>query len=270
MSLSSTEHVSRIIATLHAVLDFSVDRVADEMQYIPESEMNAVLAAVVRHVVQYQTMLDSFREMERPGASWDSILEREQDAADLPYVQMTQSEFDAEKTRAKRDRRFRDWHGWRAWVERIDGKRRAAARKSLPPRQRTLLEMLYAERHEILGYGHAMFNTAEGRDKALLEVEADIRRAGGRIERTDEEREAVTNIEARLRQARALKSCRRFLAAEMIRKFILKRTEDTTTTMQCDYCFDIVKREEMYLIGHRGGDYCSRTCVRFAMRESDD
>jgi len=256
------QHVSRIIATLHAALDFSVDRVADEIQQVPQSEVDTVLAAVARHVVQYQAMRDSMREMDRPGASWDSIVEREQDAADQPYVRMTQSEFEAEKQRAKRDRRFRDWHGWRAWVERVDGKRRSDARKSLPPlRQVSHLDFLHAERREILGYGHAMFNTVEGRDKALLEVEAEIRRAGGRVERTDEQRETVTNIDARLRQARALKSCRRFIAAEMIRKFMRKTA---TAAVECDYCFDAFKRK-------RGDEvYCSRTCEKFAMRGKYD
>lgn len=255
------QHVSRIIATLHAALDFSADRVAEELEQVPHAEMDAVLAAVARHVVQYQAMRDSMREMDRPGASWDSIVEREQDAADQPYVQMTQSEFEAEKQRAKRDRRFRDWHGWRAWVERVDCKRRSEARKSLPPRQRSLLEMLYADRSEIIGYGHAMFNTVEGRDRALFEVEAEIRRLGGRVERTDEQREAVTNIEARLRQARAVKSCRRFIAAEMIRKFVVK---SKTPAAECEYCFDAFKRK-------RGDEvYCSRTCEKFAMRGKYD
>ena len=252
------QHVSRIIATLHAVLDFSVDRVAEELEEVPQEALDAVLAGVARHVVQYQAMQDSMREMDRPGASWDSIVEREQDAADRPYVRMTQSEFEAEKQRAKRDRRFRDWHGWRAWVERVDGKRRSEARKSLPPlRQVSRLDFLYADRREIIGYGHAMFNTVEGRDKALFEVEAEIRRLGGRVERTEEQREAVTNVEARLRQARALKSCRRFIAATVIRKFMGKRAE-------CEYCFDAFKRK-------RGDEvYCSRVCEKFAMRGKYD
>ena len=259
--MGAQQHVSRIIATLHAVLDFSVDRVAEELEEVPQEATEAVLAAVARHVVQYQAMRDSMREMDRPGASWDSIVEREQDAADLPYVRMTQSEFEAEKQRAKRDRRFRDWHGWRAWVERVDGKRRSEARKSLPPlRQLSRLDFLYADRREIIGYGHAMFDTVEGRDKALFEVEAEIRRLGGRVERTDEQREAVTNVEARLRQARALKSCRRFIAAEMIRKFMGKRA----AAVECEYCFDAFKRKNEDEV------YCSRTCEKFAMRGKYD
>jgi len=121
--------------------------------------------------------------------------------------------------------------------------------------------MLYADRSEIIGYGHAMFNTVEGRDRALFEVEAEIRRLGGRVERTDEQREAVTNIEARLRQARAVKSCRRFIAAEMIRKFVVK---SKTPAAECEYCFDAFKRK-------RGDEvYCSRTCEKFAMRGKYD
>ena len=259
--MTQEQHASRIIATLHAVLDFSADRVADELLKVSEEHQDTVLAAVVRHIVQYQEMRESVREMERPGASWDSIVEREQDAADLPYVQMTQSEFEAEKQRAKRDRRFRDWHGWRAWVERVDGKRRIAARRSLPPRQRSLLEMLYAERTEILGYGHAMFASPEGRDKALLEVEREIRRAGGRVERTEEQREAVTSIEARLRQARAVKSCRQFIASEIIRKFMCKTR---SAVVECEYCFDAFKRKSDDQV------YCSRTCEKFAMRGKYD
>ena len=260
-SLTQEQHASRIIATLHAVLDFSEDRVADELLKVSEDQRDTVLAAVARHVVQYQDMRDSVREMERPGASWDSIVEREQDAADLPYVQMTQSEFEAEKQRAKRDRRFRDWHGWRAWVERVDGKRRIAARRSAPPRQRSLLEMLHADRMEILGYGHAMFSSAEGRDKALLEVEREIRRAGGRVERTEEQREAVTSIDARLRQARAVKSCRQFIAREIIRKFMCKTR---SAVAECEYCFDAFNRKSDDHV------YCSRTCEKFAMRGKYD
>ena len=255
-SLMVGEHASRIIATLHAVLDFSVDRVADEIHGVPDSEMEAVLAAVARHVVQYQAMRDSVAEMDRPGASWNSLVEREQDAADQPYVRMTQSEFEAEKQRAKRDRRFRDWHGWRAWVERVDGKRRSIARASLPPRQRSCLDFLYADRREIIGYGHAMFNTVEGRDKALFEVEAEIRRLGGRVERTEEQREAITSIEARMRQVRALTSCRRFIAGEVIRKFMMRKNTE------CEYCFDTFKPT--------GSVYCSRTCEKFAMRGKYD
>ena len=260
-SLTQEQHVFRIIATLHAVLDFSVDRVADEIQGVPQESLDLVLAAVARHVVQYQQMRDSVREMDRPGASWDSIVEREQDAADQPYVRMTQSEFEAEKQRAKRDRRFRDWHGWRAWVERVDGKRRIAARRSMPPRQRSLLEMLHADRTEILGYGHAMFSSAEGRDKALLEVEREIRRLGGRVERTDEQREAVTSIDARLRQARAVKSCRQFIASEIIRKFMYKTR---AALAECEYCFDAFKPKSDDHV------YCSRACEKFAMRGKYD
>jgi hypothetical protein len=252
------QHVSRIIATLHAALDFSVDRVAEEVQEVPQEEMDAVLAAVARHVVQYQAMRESMREMD--GATeWNSLVEREQDAADLPYVRMTQSEFEAEKQRAKRDRRFRDWHGWRAWVERVDGKRRSAARASLPPRQRSLLEMLQSDRLEILNYGHALFYTVQGRDKALAEVEAEIRHMGGRVDRTEEQREEVTNIDARLRQARALKSCRRFIAAEVIRKFIVKNS----TVAECVYCLDTFKSKN-------GQVFCSRSCEKLTMRGKYD
>jgi hypothetical protein len=260
MEGGAQQHVSRIIATLHAVLDFSVDRVAEEVQDVPQAELDTVLAAVARHVVQYHAMQDSMSEMDRPGASWDSIVEREQDEADLPYVRMTQSEFEAEKTRAKRDRRFRDWHGWRAWVERVDYKRRSAARASLPPRQRSLLEMLQSDRLEMLCYGRAMFRTEEACNKALSEIEAEIRRMGGRVERTEEQREAVTNIEARLRQARALKSCRRFIAAKMIRKFVVKNSK----VAECIYCLDTFKSK------NGETSFCSRSCEKLAMRGKYD
>jgi len=260
-SLTVGGHVSRIIATLHAVLDFSVDRVAEEVQDVPQAEMDAVLAAVARHVVQYQQIRESLYEMERPGVSWASIEEREQDVADLPYVRMTQSEFEAEKQRAKRDRRFRDWHGWRAWVERVDGKRRSEARKSLPPRVLTLLESLNSERLEILNYGHALFETESQRDVALINVESEIRRLGGRVERTEEQREAITNIEARLRQARAVKSCRRLIAADVIRKFV---RNSNSSKAECGYCFDAFKRKDESHV------YCSRACEKFAMRGKYD
>jgi len=104
-----------------------------------------------------------------------------------------------------------------------------------------------------------MFATEESRDAALYEVEAEIRRLGGRVERTDEERETVTSIDARLRQARALKSCRRFIAAEVIRKFIVKNS----TVAECVYCFDTFKSKN-------GETFCSRSCEKFTMRGKYD
>jgi hypothetical protein len=107
--------------------------------------------------------------MERPGA-WALTEERAQDEADLPFVRMTQSEFDAEKQRAKRDRRFVNWDAWRNWVERVDLKRRTAARKSAPPpapRPRTELETLYEHYYEALEVmGPLMANAAPFRYSA--------------------------------------------------------------------------------------------------------
>jgi len=253
----SSKHASRIIGILHAAMDFSVDMVAEGLCEVPEIDRDAVCAEVIRHVVQYQHMSASICEMAKPGMNWSSIVEREQDAEDLPYVRMTPSEFEAEKHRAKRDRRFPNWVGWRDWVERIDSKRRV--RPSAPPRRSSPLNCLYAERNEILRYPAAMFATEASRDAALYEVEAEIRRLGGRVEHTDEERETVTSIDARLRQARALKSCRRFIAAEVIRKFIVKNSR----VAECVYCFDTFKSKN-------GEIFCSRSCEKFAMRGKYD
>jgi hypothetical protein len=112
----------------------------------------------------------------------------------------------------------------------------------------------------MLSYGHAMFATAEARDAAVGEIEAEIRRLGGRFEHTEEQRETITNIDARVRQARAVKSCRRFIAAEIIRKFVVRKS----AAAECEYCFDAFKRK-------RGDEvYCSRTCEKFALRGKYD
>ena len=258
MSLSTV--ASRVISALHAALDFSVDRVADELQTVPESEWEETLAAVCRYTMQYQNMCASMSAMS--GCSeWGMIVELEQDKADRRFVQMTQSEFEREKQVAKRDRRFGSWEEWRRWVERIDSLRRPArATARRPP---TALELLYAERLEILRYPHAMFVTQQSMRAALEQVNADIRRLGGRIdrrdERTDEEREAVTGIDARLRQARALTSCRKFLAATTIARTLQRLCRKN----ECEYCFDTFKRSDH-------GVYCSRTCEKFALRGKRD
>jgi hypothetical protein len=242
-------------------MDFSADRVVDELLEVPQEEVEVVLKAVVRYAVQYLQMSARMGEMESPGA-WALTAEREQDAADLRFVLMTQSEFDAEKQRAKRDRRFANWQQWRNWVERVDCKRRArTAPAEAPRRQTTLLDTLYAERTEILRYGRAMFATVKSRDTALYEVEAEIRRLGGRVEPTDEQREESRSIDARLRQARALKSCRRFVAAEVIRNFMLRKNSSAKTA-ECEYCFDSFKRNN----DDEEQVYCCRTCEKFALR----
>jgi hypothetical protein len=254
MSLSTV--ASKVISALHAALDFSVDRVAEELQAVPESEWEDTLAAVCRYTMQYQNMCASMSAMSRC-SEWATIVELEQDKADRRFVRMTQSEFEREKQVAKRDRRFGSWDEWRRWVERIDSLRRPArAPARRPP---TDLELLYAERLEILRYPHAMFATQQSMRAALEQVNAEIRRLGGRIdrrdERTDEEREAVTGIDARLRQARALKSCRKFLAAATIARTLQRFCRKS----ECEYCFDTFKSSDH-------GAYCSRTCEKFALR----
>ena len=252
----SSNSVFRVISALHTALDFSVERVVDELESVPESEFDATLMAVCRYAVQYQNMCASMSAMDR--SEWATIVEQEQDAADRRFVRMTQSEFEAEKRAAKRDRRFGSWDEWRRWVERIDALRRPA-RAAAVKRQPTALEMLYAERRDILHYPAATFASTESRDAALYEVDAEIRRLGGRIdrreERTDEERESVTSIEARLRQARAVKACRKFLAAATIARAVQKRFRK----QECDYCFDAFKSSNH-------GNYCSRSCEKFALR----
>ena len=250
----SSAYASKVISALHAALDFSVDRVVEELQGVPESEFDATLAAVCKHVLQYESMCASMSRMDR--CEWATILEQEEAEADHRYVRMTQSEFEAEKQRAKRDRRFGSWDEWRRWVERIDALRRPAR---VVKRQPTALEMLYAERLEIIRYPHAMFSTQAAMRTALEQVNAEICRLGGRVdrrdERTDEERESVTCIEARLRQARAVKACRQFLAAATIRKLFRKK--------ECEYCFDTFKTSNH-------GNYCSRSCEKFALRGKYD
>jgi hypothetical protein len=248
----SSDSVFKVISALHTALDFSVERVADELTSVPESEFEATLAAVCRYAVQYQSMCASMSAMDR--SEWGMIVEQEQDVADRRFVRMTQSEFEAEKQQAKRDRRFGSWDEWRRWVERIDALRRPV-RAPAVKRQATPLEMLYAERLEILRYPAATFASSESRDAALYECEAEIRRLGGRIERTDEERESVTNIEARLRQARAVKACRQFIAAATIARAVKRRF----SKKECEYCFDAFTHSDH-------GNYCSRSCMKFAGR----
>lgn len=253
----SSPFASRVITALHTALDFSVDMICMELEKVPQSEMDAVLREVVRHVVQYTEMRKSEDEMSR--TNWASIVEHELGEADRYYVRMPQSEFEREKQAAKRDRRFGSWEEWRRWVERIDGLRRPPA--PAPPRRRTALEMLYAERLEILRYPHAMFASEESMREALAEVEAEIRVLGGRIERTEEEREAVTSIPSRLNQARALKSCRQFLAARAIQA-VFRQAKKNNATMTCDLCFDEFKRKNVYET--TTGVYCGLRCSLYA------
>ena len=256
----SSDSAFRVISALHAALDFSVERVVEELQKVPDSELEATMAAVCRHAVQYNHMCASMSEMDH--SEWATIVEQEQDAADRRFVQMTQSEFDAEKQRAKRDRRFGSWDEWRRWVERIDALRRPARRAA--KHQPTTLDMLYSERLEIIRYPHAMFMSRESMRAALDQVNAEILKLGGRIDRgeeiTDEERESKTSIEARLRQARALKSCRKFLAGATIARAVQRMLRKH----ECDYCFDTFKCREGFV--EENGNYCSRSCMKLALR----
>jgi len=179
---------------------------------------------------------------------WGNQLELQQLEAEHRYVRMTAAEFELEKQRAKRDRRFGSWEAWRDWVERT-----AALRRPPPPaRRRTPLEQALAYRQECLENAHAIFETEADFHLEVARTNAEIRRLGGTVprpERTDDERLAVTNIEARLRQARALAACRRLLAAHAIRSLLRRRRSE------CSICGDPAPTDSLY---------CSRSCRLYA------
>ena len=180
-------------------------------------------------------------------ASWGSQLELQQLEAEQRYVRMTPAEFEREKQAAKRDRRFGSWEAWRDWVERTDRLRRPAP----PARRRTPLEAWLAYRQECLENAPAIFETEADFHLEVARANAEIRRLGGTVPRparTDDERLAVTNIEARLRQARALAACRRLLAAHAIRRLLRRRSE-------CPICGDPAPADSVY---------CSRSCRLYA------
>ena len=180
-------------------------------------------------------------------ASWGSQLELLELEAEQRYVRMTPAEFEREKQAAKRDRRFGSWEAWRDWVERTDRLRRPAP----PARRRTPLEAWLAYRQECLENARAIFETEADFHLEVARANAEIRRLGGTVPRparTDDERLAVTNIEARLRQARALAACRRLLAAHAIRRLLRRRSE-------CPICGDPAPADSVY---------CSRSCRLYA------
>lgn len=182
-------------------------------------------------------------------ASWGSQLELQQLEAEQRYVRMTPAEFEREKQAAKRDRRFGSWEDWRDWVERTDRRRRPAP----AARQRTPLEAWLAYRQECLENARAIFETEADFHLEVARANAEIRRLGGTVPRparTDDERLAVTNIEARLRQARALAACRRLIAAHTIRLFLRLRRRS-----ECPICGDPAPADSVY---------CSRSCRLYA------
>jgi hypothetical protein len=212
----------------------------DALADVADETLDALVRLVAGHMLRPTAYEDRL--------SWGSQLELRQLEADQRYVRMTTAEFEVEKQRAKRDRRFGTWEAWRDWVERTDRLRRPAPAAA---RRRTPLEAALAWRHECLENAHAIFETEADFHLEVARANAEIRRLGGAVPRparTDDERTAVTNIEARLRQARALLACRRLLAAHAIRSLLRRRSE-------CPICGDPAPADSLY---------CSRSCRLYA------
>jgi len=213
----------------------------DALAGLPDETLDALVRLVAGHLLRPTAYEDRL--------PWGNQLELQQLEAEHRYVRMTAAEFELEKQRAKRDRRFGSWEAWRDWVERTDALRRPPP----PARRRTPLEQALAYRRECLENAHAIFETEADFHLEVARVNAEIRRLGGAVprpERTDDERLAVTNIEARLRQARALAACRRLLAAHAIRSLLLRRRRS-----ECSICGDPAPADSLY---------CSRSCRLYA------
>jgi len=217
---------------------------ADALADVADETLDALVRLVAGHMLRPTAYEDRL--------PWGNQLELQQLEAEQRYVRMTTAEFELEKQRAKRDRRFGTWEAWRDWVERTDALRRPAPPANPARRTGTPLEQALAYRRECLENAHAIFETEADFHLEVARVNAEIRRLGGTVPRparTDDERTAVTNIEARLRQARALAACRRLLAAHAIRSLLRRRRSE------CPICGDPAPADSLY---------CSRSCRLYA------
>jgi hypothetical protein len=217
----------------------------DALAGVPAETLDTLVRLVAGHLLRPTAYEDRL--------SWGNQLELQQLEAEQRYVRMTTAEFELEKQRAKRDRRFGTWEAWRDWVERTDRLRRPPPPANPARRTGTPLEQALAYRRECLENAHAIFETEADFHLEVARVNAEIRRLGGTVPRparTDDERTAVTNIEARLRQARALAACRRLLAAHAIRLFLRLRRRS-----ECPICGDPAPADSVY---------CSRSCRIYA------
>jgi hypothetical protein len=166
------------------------------------------------------------------GRGWGDVIQSFEDSADAVFINMTEFDYQREKTIAKNTRRFGSWNAWLAWVQRIDSKRRSLRIMAATTFAPTKLDDLIDLRRDYTTQSHIYFATPIERDAQLYKLDAQIRRERGGSERLDaviacQNRKALPEILATIqrvkRQAAALRNLPKVIAAGRIAHFLSLR-----------------------------------------------
>lgn len=158
-------------------------------------------------------------------SSWADVLTTAGECCDGLYMDMSHAEFNAEKYRAKDDRRFSSWNEWLHWVQRIENKRQNYINNKRPIQRTSLLDDLLSTRRDYIDEPHVHFDYYEQQYAALYKIEERIRKIPDGIRRIDidiarERTQAMPALRSFIdrikRQAGALKTCQRIIAAKKI------------------------------------------------------
>jgi len=162
------------------------------------------------------------------GRGWGNVIQEAEDMEDEKFVKMTEFEFQAEKTKAKDEKRFSSWNSWLEWARRIDGKRRIAR---IPVVKKTQLDRLMALRNDYITEPNVYFAGPVQRDAELYRIDGQIRKLdGGRarvekaleIERQQSLPEIHETIMRVHRQVAACHAVKRIIAGTIIAKFVVR------------------------------------------------
>jgi len=162
------------------------------------------------------------------GRGWGNVIQEAEDMEEEKFVKMTEFEFQAEKTRAKDEKRFSSWNSWLEWARRIDGKRRIAR---IPAVKKTQLDRLMAVRNDYITEPNIYFAGPVQRDAELYRIDGQIRKLdGGRarvekaleIERQQSLPEIHETIMRVHRQVAACHAVKRIIAGTIIAKFVVR------------------------------------------------
>ena len=166
------------------------------------------------------------------GRGWGDVIQSAEDSADAVFLNMSEFDFQKEKTIAKETRRFGSWNGWLAWVQRIEYKRRTARIIAATACVPTKLDDLIELREDYTSQPHIYFATPIERDAELYKLDAQIRKQRGGTERLEkilawEHRKALPLIHAAIRrvksQVQALHNLPKVIAAARIANFVHER-----------------------------------------------
>jgi len=173
---------TKIINALEAVWpkneETQIDLIVKMLSDVPAEEHETVMLDCARYCVL------SNRSASMKNVSWGDEAIRVEEAKENRFVTMPRNEWERTKMLAKGDRWnrpwFASWAEWKAWADRINGKRRRAEPREVIEREPDLVKQLLEDREDVFRYPEQHVKTEAEAVALICDIENAIVLHGGK------------------------------------------------------------------------------------------